>query len=383
MDILEEVINTLIKISISKYVAAFMIILISFVFNRYVITRIFDYIIRLAKRTKNLADDSLAWSLEKPIKLYITLYAVYASLIIIDFDGLNFNSLTSDKIKRLFIVIAICYFFYNLTLENSLLYSKLKKNDIVFPFVSIVIRLLIVIIGISCIAREFGFTGFIAGLGISGVAFALMAQDAFSNLFGGMIIVLDRPFAIGDWIQTPQIEGIVEDITFRSTKVRTFTMSVATIPNSKLANEEIINWSERKLRRIHFKFTIKSNTPIKKIRSLLDKIKEYLNNHEKIDKDLIIVSFNDLSNMGYGVFMYFYTNEMNFIKYEELREEINIRILEMVEEEEVELMFMFNFAAMNNNNNNSNNNNAVSNLREKCQEIESMKKINEELGRNR
>ena len=80
--------------------------------------------------------------------------------------------------------------------------------------------------------------------------------------------------------------------------------------------------------------------------------------------------------------MYFYTNEMNFIKYEELREEINIRILEMVEEEEVELMFMFNFAAMNNNNN-SNNNNAVSNLREKCQEIESMKKINEELGRNR
>ena len=191
-----------------------------------------------------------------------------------------------------------------------------------------------------------------------------MAQDAFSNLFGGMIIVLDRPFAKGDWIQTPQVEGIVEDITFRSTKVRTFTMSVATIPNSKLANEEIINWSERSLRRIHFKFTIKSNTPIKKVRSLLDKIKEYLNNHEKIDKDLIIVSFNDLSNMGYGVFMYFYTNEMNFIKYEELREE----------------MFMFNFAAMNNN---SNNNNTASNLREKCQEIESMKKINEELGRNR
>lgn len=382
MDILDEVVKTLIQISVSKYIAAFMIILIALIFNRYVITRIFDYIIRLAKRTKNLADDSLAWSLEKPSKLYIALYAVYASLIIIDFDGLNFNSLTSDRIKRLFIVIVICYFFYNLTLENSFLYSKLKKNDIVFPFVSIVIRLLIVIIGISCIAREFGFTGFIAGLGISGVAFALMAQDALSNLFGGMIIVLDRPFAIGDWIQTPQIEGIVEDITFRSTKVRTFTMSVATIPNSKLANEEIINWSERKLRRIYFKFTIKSNTSIKKIRSLLDKIKEYLNNHEKIDKDLIIVSFNDLSNMGYGVFMYFYTNEMNFIKYEELREEINIRILEMVEEEEVELMFMFNFAAMNNNNN-SNNNNAVSNLREKCQEVESMKKINEELGRNR
>ena len=68
MDILDEVVKTLIQISVSKYIAAFMIILIALIFNRYVITRIFDYIIRLAKRTKNLADDSLAWSLEKPVK---------------------------------------------------------------------------------------------------------------------------------------------------------------------------------------------------------------------------------------------------------------------------------------------------------------------------
>ena len=99
MDILEEVIKTLIKISVSKYIAAFMIILIALIFNRYVITRIFDYIIRLAKKTKNLADDSLAWSLEKPIKLYIALYAVYASLIIIDFDGLNFIHLQVIELR--------------------------------------------------------------------------------------------------------------------------------------------------------------------------------------------------------------------------------------------------------------------------------------------
>ncbi|MDZ4957112.1 mechanosensitive ion channel, partial [Clostridium perfringens] len=153
---------------------------------------------------------------------------------------------------------------------------------------------------ISCIAREFGFTGFIAGLGISGIAFALMAQDAFSNLFGGMIIVLDRPFAIGDWIQTAQVEGIVEDITFRSTKIRTFSMAVATVPNSKLANENIINWTQRKLRRIHFKFTIKYDTEVEKIKSCVDKIESKLKDHEKVDKDLIIVSFNDVSTYGFG-----------------------------------------------------------------------------------
>ena len=318
MEQIEVIIEALLKVSISKYILALLVIIVALFIDKFIITKIFDYSIRLVKKTKNYADDSLVRALEKPIKLYITLYSIYISLKIIDFDGLKLNSVTSDRLKKIFIIIVICYFFYNLTLENSLLYKKMKKNSIVFPFISIIIRLVIVIIGVSIIAREFGFTGFIAGLGISGIAFALMAQDAFSNLFGGVIIVLDRPFAIGDWIQTSNLEGIVEEITFRSTKIRTFSMAVATVPNSKLANENIINWSQRSLRRIHFKFTIRFETPIEKIKISLEKIKKLLNNHEKIDKDLIIVSFNELSTYGFGVFIYFYTNELRYLKYEAL-----------------------------------------------------------------
>ncbi|MGG7057902.1 mechanosensitive ion channel family protein [Clostridium nigeriense] len=376
MEQVEEIIKALLKVSISKYILALIIIAFALIINKYVITRIFDYAIRLVKKTKNYADDSLVRAFEKPMKLYITFYSIYISLKFIDFDGLNINTVTSDRFKKIFIVIVICYFFYNLTLENSFIYRKIKKRDIVFPFVSIIIRLVIVIIGVSCIAKEFGFTGFITGLGISGIAFALMAQDAFSNLFGGVIIVLDRPFAIGDWIQTADIEGIVEEITFRSTKIKTFSMAVATIPNSKLANENIINWSQRGLRRIHFKFTIKFNIPVENIKSSLDRIRELLNNHEKIDKELIIVSFNELSTYGFGVFVYFYTNEMNYIKYEALKEEINIEILRILREEEVELMFL-------------NINFGVSDIHRgyncegNCSELESIRKITEEERGNR
>lgn len=371
MEQVEEIIKALLKVSISKYILALIILAFSLFINRYVITKIFDYAIRLVKKTKNYADDSFVRALEKPIKLYITFYSLYISLKIIDYDRLNINSVTSDKLKKIFIVIVICYFFYNLTLENSLLYKKVKKNNIVFPFVSIIIRLIIIVIGVSCIAKEFGFTGFIAGLGISGVAFALMAQDTFSNLFGGIIIVLDRPFAIGDWIQTSDIEGIVEEITFRSTKIRTFSMAVATVPNSKLANENIINWSQRKLRRIHFKFTIRFETSVEKIKRSLDKIKELLNNHEKIDKDLIIVSFNELSTYGFGVFIYFYTNELRYVKYEALKEEINIEILRILKEEEVELMFLnlnFGMDSLHKDNN----------CEATCLELESIRNITEE-----
>ena len=371
MEKIEDIIKVLLKISISKYIVALIVIIISIFINKYLVTKIFDYAIRFVKKTRNYVDDSLVRALEKPIKLYITFYSIYFSLKFIDFDGLNVNNITSYRLKKIFIVIVICYFFYNLTLENSFIYRKIKKRDIVFPFVSILIRLVIVIIGISCIAKEFGFAGFITGLGISGIAFALMAQDAFSNLFGGFIIVLERPFAIGDWIQTSDIEGIVEEITFRSTKIKTFSMAIATIPNSKLANENIINWSQRDLRRIHFKFSIKFNTPLESIKRCLEKIKDLLNNHEKIDKELIIVSFNELSTYGFGVFVYFYTTELNYVKYEGIKEEINIEILGILREEGVELMFLnFNLGV--------NNIHSGFNCENQCSDLESIRNITEE-----
>ncbi len=91
-----------------------------------------------------------------------------------------------------------------------------------------------------------------------------------------MVIVLDRPFSIGDWIQAGDVEGVVEEITFRSTRIRTFSMAIATVPNSKLANSNIINWTQRKLRRIHFKFTMDCKTPIESIKNSVNKIENML-----------------------------------------------------------------------------------------------------------
>lgn len=372
---LEEIVKELLKISIGKYFIATIIIVFAMGINRYIITKLFDYLIKIVKRTKNFADDSIIRALERPIKLYIVLYSIYISLKVIDFDGLNVNSVTSDRLKKIFILIVICCFFYNLTLENSLLYRKMNRKNgggtIVFPFISIIVRLIILFIAVIFIANEFGVTGFITGLGISGVAFALIAQDAFSNLFGGAIIVLDRPFAIGDWIQTSQVEGIVEDITFRSTKIKTFSMAVATVPNSKLANESIINWTQRKVRMIHFKFIMKFNTNAEKIKICVGRIENLLKEHEKVDDKLIIVSFNELSSYGFGIFVCFYTSEMVYRNYEKIKEEINLEILRILEEEKVELMFLtFNVG--------ENFRNTSSGSEGKCMELESMQNITEE-----
>ncbi|MFP3359363.1 mechanosensitive ion channel family protein, partial [Planococcus sp. SIMBA_143] len=123
---------------------------------------------------------------------------------------------------------------------------NVKIDHILIPFFSKALRLIIVAIGISVIAQEFEYdiNGFVAGLGIGGLAFALAAKDALANLFGGIIIITEKPFTIGDWIKTPSVEGTIEDISFRSTKVRTFAQALVTVPNATLSNEAITNWSK-------------------------------------------------------------------------------------------------------------------------------------------
>lgn len=124
--------------------------------------------------------------------------------------------------------------------------EKTSQNveDSMFDFVLKIIRAIIYIIAGFIVITLLGFNlnGLVAGLGIGGVIVTLAAQDTAKNLFGGLVIFLDKPFIVGDWIQMDKYEGTVEDITFRSTRVRTFENSVVNIPNSIISNSSIINW---------------------------------------------------------------------------------------------------------------------------------------------
>src|SRR5699024_3369647 len=110
-------------------------------------------------------------------------------------------------------------------------------------------------------------------------AISLAAKDALANLFGGVVIVTEKPFTINDWIMTPSVEGTVEDISFRSTKVRTFEQALVIVPNATLANEAITNWSEMGKRRIYFNLRITYNTPTETIEIVENQMKPSLRAH--------------------------------------------------------------------------------------------------------
>ena len=328
---------------IDRIFISLLIIYFFILVNKYIICRILKLISKIAKKTSNRFDDNLLRAMTTPIKLLIIFIGICLALEYTNNGNIKDISIPSSKFIKTAMVIVIGLFLYNLTLKDSLLYCRIQKagnsNKIVFPFIAIILRIIIIVMCISIIAREFGLAGFIAGLGISGLAFALAAQDTFSNLFGGMVIVIDKPFAIGDWVQTDNIEGIVEDITFRSSKIRTFSKALVTVPNSKLANTSIINWTQRNMRRIHFKFTISYESSIESIENIIIKIEEMISKNEKVEDELVIVSFNEFKSYGFSIFIYFYTNVIDYKGYERVKQEINLNILRILREYNIEFAY--------------------------------------------
>ena len=232
---------------------------------------------------------------------------------------LNISDEFNDVIRKFYrstLIITIAWGLYNLegtyTIIHEKMSNKLKlgSNNIIKSFISKALRFITVVLAIGIVAQEFEYnvSGFLAGLGIGGLALALAAQDTLANIFGGLVIIMDKPFDIGDWISSSDIEGVVEDINFRSTKIRTFSKSLVTVPNSKLVDKPVINNSRRGNRKITFKLGVTYDTPIDKLKKSIYLIEKMLYDHKDIDKESIYVKFDEFSDSSLDIFIYFFTS---------------------------------------------------------------------------
>lgn len=256
-------------------------------------------------------------------------------------------SLFITKMYRCIIIFLISVGLANCVNLNSTFIKKIKKDlnlenqTSITSLFSKIIKCLIYSIAIVIIISELGYdiNGLIAGLGIGGLTVALAAQDTAKNLFGGFTIIFDKPFVIGDWISTPSIEGTVEDITLRSTRIRTFKDSLISIPNSTISNESITNWSKMARRRIDFNLTIKFDTPLKKLCDTINDIEKMLNDHPNVCKEKIYVHFINIGDSGMDIQIYFFTTLKNYSDYLDVKENINYKIMKIIELNKVQLAY--------------------------------------------
>lgn len=218
------------------------------------------------------------------------------------------------------------------------LFNK-KIDSILIPFFSKILRLLVIAMAFVVIASRWGYdiNGFIAGLGLGGLAFALAAKDLLANIFSGIVIIIDKPFGIGDWVKTGDVEGAVEDISFRSIRIRQFDESVVTIPNAGLINSPIVNFSRRTMRRISFYLAVKYNTPSDKLKNCITRIERMLVAHKGIDNKTIFVRLNSFGQQGLTIFVYCFTATAVWAEYLKINEEVHFEIMKILESEGVKI----------------------------------------------
>ena len=179
----------------------------------------------------------------------------------------------------------------------------------------------------------------VTGVGIGGAAVALVAKDSLASIFSGMFLLLDKPFVISDWISINDIEGIVEDISFRSTRIRTFSQGLVIIPNNTINNASITNWSRMEKRRVAFDLGVSYATTPQQIQLCTEEIQRALSLIEGVEKGTTHVHFTSFEDYSLNIQIIYYTTATQLADYLAIREQVNLKILELCSLHHIEIAF--------------------------------------------
>jgi MscS family membrane protein len=225
--------------------------------------------------------------------------------------------------------------FLGLVFFHKAVLTASKSDDQIVPFIREAFKVLIVIFSIFFILGaifKLDITSLIAGLGLGGLAIALAAKESLENLLGSFTIFFDKPFVIGDLIKIGDIEGNVERIGFRSTRIRTLEKTYVTVPNKKLIDTELDNLSLREVRRVKFDFGLKYTSQQNSIQNIISRIKKFILKHPDVTEECYVhlYAYKDFS---ISIRVIFFIKVADWETYMNAREQINFAIMDIVRNE--------------------------------------------------
>lgn len=252
-----------------------------------------------------------------------------------------------EQIGSTLYVIVICLLLAGVaTALTEISYDRSVRHEkptsaAIHQFYRQAIRAGAVILGLFMILKVWGFdiSSLLTGIGIGGLALSLAAQETFSNLLGGITIMADRAFEIGDYIATPDIEGIVEEIGFRSSRIRTFTQAVVTVPNAKLSNSFITNYSRMGKRRIRFHVSIAKRTPVEKISLLTERLRGIAENRDSVLIEGELVFLEQMSDNSLDILFQCFVNKVDYSQYLAEQQSILLDVIRCLEELDIDFSF--------------------------------------------
>jgi MscS family membrane protein len=287
-----------------------------------------------------IADKLLAWMLERRVNIWKSKHPSFVSLdssvlrplglmlmAVMWWIGLGLLGLPdtalivlSVAVKVLASISAIWASFRVVDILHTLMIAKAKRtenkfDDLLVPLITKSLKVFVLVIGVIFAADNLNIdvTSLLAGLGLGGLAFALAAKDLLGNFFGSLTVLLDRPFTIGDWVIIGDVEGTVEEVGFRSTRIRTFYNSLITLPNASLTTTTIDNMGVRRFRRMKTMLGLTYDTPPEKIDAFCEGVRELVRLHPYMRKDYYQVYFNqyNAASLDILVYVFWHTPDWN------------------------------------------------------------------------
>ncbi len=330
---------------VQVFVVVFVTLMIDFI-QKGVLRRIH----RRLEKTKTLWDDTLVQSIRAPLSLLIWIVglAFAASIVRQVADAAIFEAIT--PIREMGVITVIAWFLLRFIKNAQANLIKRKTNakgkEIDHTTVDAMGKLLrlSVIITASLVALQtmgYSISGVLAFGGIGGIAIGFAAKDLLANFFGGLMIYLDRPFAVGDWIRSPDrnIEGTVENVGWRQTRIRTFDKRPLYIPNSVFSTIAVENPSRMSHRRIYETIGIRYDD-VGKMSAITNDVKKMLLEHPEIDSSqTMIVNCNAFAASSVDFFVYTFTKTTNWIKFHEVKHDVLLKIGDIIAAHEAEMAF--------------------------------------------
>ena len=295
--------------------------------------------------TDNRWDDVVLNALARPITWVIWLEGLNIAADVIYAETQSAIFTYANPVREVGILICLTWFVLGIIRGAEQEFSEQADavDKTTAQAIGKLVRLAVIITAVLVILQTLGYSisGVLAMGGVGGIAVGFAAKDLLANFFGGLIVYLDRPFAVGDWIRSPdrQIEGTVEKIGWRMTMIRNFQSQPIYVPNSVFTNVIVENPSRMSNRRIYETIGLRYSD-LTSMDTIVAEVQAMLKNHAEIDADkTMIVNFNEFSDSSVDFFVYCFTKTTQWVKFHEVKQNVMLCIAEIIAANNAEIAF--------------------------------------------
>ena len=323
----------------SAWMVQVFVIVIVTLLVAFIVRRVLRRLVRLAGATKSVWDDALYLSAQKPLEWVFWLVGLsWAAEIVESTSNSDIFQLVAP-IREAGIIVLLTWFVVGFIkrAEHNLMdpeFMDAPVDETTVMALGKLLRLSVIITAVLVALQTFGYSisGVLAFGGIGGIAVGFAAKDLLANFFGGLMIYLDRAFAVGDWVRSPDknIEGTVEHIGWRLTRIRTFDKRPLYVPNGVFAQIAVENPSRMLNRRIYETIGVRYDDA-DKMDAIVRDVEAMLRAHPAIDVgQTLIVNFNSFAPSSLDFFVYTFTKTINWVEFHKIKQDVLLQILNIV-----------------------------------------------------